>query len=207
MLGMGSAVRDKKETDVATISVGDVELREVRGQHGRFVGYSERGGVTIAVDMRMARKGYSLTVDFLGGGEWVRDLKGDELDKALKGWGFKGDELGKVLHEGDLRGAVLDRALKEVDMVHVVKGKEGGADLQVLKGGKLVQTLKGAMVKNRVDIHEGWEGIPKGTAGISEEFPKFWDDARMAMHEYLRTKGKNLPDRLTPFMGQGHVLG
>ena len=147
-----------------------------------------------------------MKVYFLGGGEWVRKLKGDELTKALGEWGFKGDELGKVLHEGDLRGAALDKTLGGADMVRVVDGKEGGADVQILKGGKVVQVLEGAIMKNYVDINEGWAGIPSGSAGESEEFIKFWDAARLAMVDYLKKRGRDLPDRITPFMGQGHIL-
>lgn len=205
MKGTGGVTRDKP-VEAQTIMVGDVELKEVQRQRGHFTGYKEKGAETIVVDMRMAKRGYNLKVDFLGGGEWVRKLKGDELDKILEEWDLKGEERGKVLHEGDLRGAELDKVLKGRDMVRVVKGVEGGADLEVLKLGRTIQILRGAMVKNHVDINEGWEGIPHGTAGTSEEFPKFWDNASMAYFEYLKIKGRDLPDRITPFLGQAHTL-
>jgi hypothetical protein len=208
MPGMGGVLRNKpKETEPETIMVGDVGLKEAPRQKGRFTGYRERGTETVVVDMTMARNGYNLKVSFLGGGEWVQTLKGNELKKALDRWGFKGDYLGKVLHEADLRGAALDKTLKGVDIIRVVAGNEGGADVQVIKGNEVVQTLRGAIVKNHIDISEGWIGVPRGTAGTSVEFNRLWDDARMAHIEYLRTRGKDLPDRITPFMGQGHVLG
>jgi len=195
-----------REKEAEKLLVGDVELTEIQGQRGRFTGYKERGVETVAVDMRIARRGYNLKVYFLGGGEWTQNLSGERLTEALKEWGFKGEELGKVLHEGDLRGAALDKALKGIGMVQVVEGREGGADLQIIKDGRIVQTLGGAVVKNYVNIGEGWAGIPHGSAGETEEFVKFWDAARLAMIDYLKKRGRDLPDKITPFMGQGHIL-
>jgi len=205
--GSGSVFKARpKDREAEKILVGDVELTEVQGQRGRFTGYKEEGAKTVVVDMTIARRGYGLKVYFLGGGEWVQNLRGDKLSEALKEWGFKGDELGKVLHEGDLRGAGLDKALGGAGMVRVVEGKGGGADFQIIKEGKVVQTLEGAIVNNYVNISEGWTGIPHGSAGETEEFIKFWDAARMAMVDYLKRKGRDLPERITPFLGQGHIL-
>ena len=197
-----------KERESVEILMGDVRLKEVRGQHGHFTGYKEKEGEeTVVVDLRVTKGGYLLRIDFLKGGELIQNLRGEELEKFLKGVGFKGEELEKVLREGDLRGATLDRVLKEVDIVRVVDGAEGGANVQFLKEREAVRILKGAMRSNQVNLHETWRtGVPLGRVG-NDQLANYISNARAAVEEFIRTSGKSLPDRITPFMlDQAHTI-